>query len=87
MKVLEALIKAHGWQGGTIHEAVSLIPYDTINHSAYSYGLREGKALRHGTDVSAYPVPVNSWDSDKTCTFSYVLGILNGLEQRQEGLV
>ncbi len=82
MKVLEALIMAYGWQGGTIHQAIDALPTEAEVFTVYSWGYHAGLEMRHGIHVADYPVPVNSWDVDshRECVTSYVRGLLDGID-------
>lgn len=86
MKVLEALIRAYGWQGGTIHQAITALPAGPKNETVYDWGYREGVNVRHGLNIGEYLVPVNSWEpgDDALCVTSYVRGVLDGMDDAKK---
>lgn len=81
MNTLEAGIKAFGWQGGTysqvVREAKALVKTGNHNESVYKYGIAAGKI--HNGGIESCSIPVNSWDSDPTCTISYIAGLNKGI--------
>lgn len=87
IKVLEAYCKAKGYSGGTIWQVLEDCSAlsETINRTIdpYMWGVREGMALRHGSFLGDYPIPINSWDSkdNQECTLAYIAGVEAGIMQ------